>query len=253
MSRRLLTRLLPLMLIALGIGAWEAVARGLAVREYLLPTPSAIFTTLYANLGSLTIDLLYSALESIVGFFVAVAFSFVCAGVFVHSRTLHDSAMPFLIGLKAVPIVAMAPLLILWFGNGFMSKAVMAALVCFFPIVVNLTRGLTAIPDEHVELMRSLSASWWQILIKIRLPNSMPYFAAALKIASTLSVVGAIVAEFSGANQGIGYVILVAALRIDTPMLFCGILMASLLGTVLYYAIEFAERKLIYWDVGEIE
>lgn len=249
---RMLKRLLPFVIIVLIIGIWEGAVWYFSVKEYLLPAPSVIAQALYANIGSLSMDLLYSALESVVGFLVAIVFSFAFAVFFAHSRTFYDTTMPFLIGLKAVPIIAMAPLLILWFGNGFMSKAVMAALICFFPIVVNLTKGLIAIPDEHIELMRSLSASWWQILFKIRLPNSMPYFVAALKIASTLSVVGAIVAEFSGANKGIGYVILVAALRIDTPMLFCGIFMAALLGITLYYVIEFAEKKLIYWETADV-
>lgn len=245
-------KLIAFVIIIVLLGAWEISVRGFSIKEYLLPAPSAIMKVLVMHGGSLAGDLLYTAAESLMGFLLAVVFSFAFAVIFAHSRVLYDSTMPFLIALKAVPIVAMAPLLVLWMGNGFISKATMSAVICFFPIVVNLTKGFTSIPDEHMRLMRSLSASWFQILMKIRLPNSMPFFFAALKIASTLSVVGAIVAEFSGANKGIGYVILVAALRIETPMLFCGIFLASFLGIVLYYAIEFAERRLIYWEESDV-
>ncbi len=238
-------------IIVLVILSWEGSVYFFSIKEYLLPAPSVVLQEMFRHFGSLGMDLLYTTLEALTGFILAVIFSFLLAVIFAHSRTLYSSSMPFLIALKAVPIVAMAPLLVLWLGNGFVSKATMAAVICFFPIVVNLTRGLTGIPDEHLRLMQSLSASKWQVLTTIRLPNSLPYFFAALKIASTLSVVGAIVAEFSGANKGIGYVILVSALRIETPLLFCGILLASLLGVVLYYAIEMAERKLIYWEVND--
>lgn len=247
-SSRYLIKLLPLTIILLIIGLWEVCTQFLPIKEYLLPSPSAVCKELLSNFSSLLSDFIYTATEAISGFLLAAFFSFFFSVSFVHSKFLKDTSMPFLIGLKAVPVIAMAPLLILWLGNGFMSKATMAAVICFFPIVVNLTRGLTAIPDEHLRLMRSLSASWWQVLIKIRIPNSMPYFFASLKIATTLSVVGAIVAEFSGANKGIGYVILVAALRIETPLLFCGILLASILGIMLYYGIVFVENKFVYWE-----
>jgi len=245
-------KIIALIIIVVLLALWEVSVRAFSIKEYLLPAPSAIMQVLVAQSSGLIQDLLYTTAESLIGFLIAVVFSFIFAVFFAHSRVLYDSTMPFLIALKAVPIVAMAPLLVLWMGNGFISKATMSAVICFFPIVVNLTKGLTSIPDEHVRLMRSLSASWWQVLLKIRLPNSMPFFFAALKIASTLSAVGAIVAEFSGANKGIGYVILVAALRIETPMLFCGIFLASLLGIILYYSIEFAEKKLIYWEESDV-
>jgi NitT/TauT family transport system permease protein len=127
----------------------------------------------------------------------------------------------------------------------------MVATICFFPVVVNLTRGLRDIPEEQLDLMRSLGASSTQLFFKVRVPNSLPYLFAALKIASTLSVVGAIVAEFAGANEGIGYVILVAALRTDTPLTFCGIILASILGMLLYYALEFIEPRIIDWEVKD--
>lgn len=229
------------------IGLWELIIFVTKIPQYLFPSPSSIFTIFIKHIGSLSLDLMITGLESFVGFIIAIIFAGGISILFTYSKRLYNVFMPFLIGIKAVPLIAIAPLLVLWLGNGFLSKAVMASTICFFPIVVNLTRGFRDIPEDQVELMISLSANKSQIFKMIRLPNSLPYFFAALKITSTLSVVGAIVAEFAGANQGIGYVILVAALRIDTPLLFCGIILASLLGLVFYYVLEFIEERVVFW------
>lgn len=247
----MLRRLIALAIIVLIVLAWEGTVRLFEVKQYLLPAPSDVFMELWEFKASLVVDTLYTAWESFLGFGIALFFAFWFALFFANSRLFYESTMPLLISLKAVPIIAMAPLLILWLGNGVLSKSVMSALICFFPIVVNLTKGLNTVPEEHLKLMKSLSASRLQIFIKIRLPNSMPYLFSALKVASTLSVVGAIVAEFSGANKGIGYVILVAALRIETPMLFCGIFLASALGVLFYYAIETIESRVVFWEKTE--
>lgn len=230
-----------------GIAVWELLVSAWQMPQYLLPAPSAIWQVLAKNTGTLSFDIAITGLESIVGFGFAILFASGAAIIFAHSRTMYDTLMPYLIGLKAVPIIAIAPLLVIWLGNGFISKAVMSATICFFPIVVNLTRGLRDVPEDQIDLMKSLSANRTQLFLMVRVPNSLPYLFAALKIASTLSVVGAIVAEFAGANRGIGYVILVAALRIETPLLFCGILLASLLGVLLYYAFEFIESRVVFW------
>ena len=239
----------PVIVGSLVIGLWELVVRVNEVPQYLLPAPSVVWSSFRLHFASLMMDTAITAAESLLGFLMATVFACGFAVVFAHSRASHDALMPYLIGLKAVPVVAMAPLLVIWFGNGFVGKSVMAAVVCFFPVVVNLTRGLRDVPPGQLELMQTLSASRRQIFVTVRIPNSLPYFFAALKIASTLSVVGAIVAEFSGANRGIGYVILIAALRIDTPMLFSAIVLASLLGLLLYYSLESLEHRVLSWRV----
>lgn len=244
----LATSVVPLAFLVVVLVVWEVLARWRQVPEYLLPTPSQIATVFAEHAASLLKDTGITALEALIGFVLATITSAFVAVVFTYSRPLYNTLMPYLIGLKAVPVVAMAPLLVLWLGNGFVSKAVMAAVICFFPVVVNLTSGLRDVDEDQIELMRSLSASRAQIFWTLRVPHSLPYLFAALKIASTLSVVGAIVAEFSGANSGIGYVILVAALRIDTPLLFCGIVLASLLGLLLYYVIEAVEHRTVFWN-----
>ena len=229
------------------LGAWAGAVRLFDIPPYLLPAPQAVGARLISDWRLLVTDFSLTALEATAGFVLASVSSFCVAALFVHYRPARAAVMPYLIGLKAVPLIAMAPLLVLWLGNGLISKVAMAALVCFFPVVVNLARGLSDVPPEQLELMTILSATRRQVFTHIRLPNSLPYLFAALKIASTLAVVGAIVAEFSGANGGIGYLILIAALRLDTDMLVGGILLATLLGLLLYYAVEAIERRVVYW------
>jgi NitT/TauT family transport system permease protein len=245
------TRWVPLLLIFVGLVLWEWLTSWLAIPRYLMPSPSAIWAEFATKPSGLLYDLCVTALESVGGFAIAIIFAIGAAILFAQSRVMYSSLMPYLIALKAVPLIAIAPLLVIWLGNGFISKAVMVATICFFPIVVNLTRGLRDIPEEQLDLMKSLGANSAQIFVRIRVPNSLPYLFAALKIASTLSVVGAIVAEFAGANEGIGYVILVAALRTDTALTFCGIVLASVLGMLLYYILEFMEHWIIDWEVTD--
>lgn len=248
MQHRYWKKIVPFVFFLTCIVLWELLVTAYKVPQYLFPAPSAIWQGFLKSYWSLTYDVIITAVESLVGFIVSIVFAGGIAIFFSHSRTVHDTFMPYLIGLKAVPIIAIAPLLVIWMGNGFLSKAVMVATICFFPIVVNLTRGFREIPEDQIDLFKSLGANRSQIFLMVRVPNALPYLFAALKIASTLSVVGAIVAEFAGANQGIGYVILVAALRIDTPLLFCGIILASVLGLLLYYGLELIESRVLFWE-----
>jgi NitT/TauT family transport system permease protein len=244
-------RLIPLLFVAVGLFAWELLVTSWSIPQYLLPAPSAVLGEFARRPWGLLYDFYITGAEAVAGFAIAVIFASTVAVIFSHSRVIYDSVMPYLIGLKAVPLIAIAPLLVIWLGNGFISKAVMAATICFFPIVVNLTRGLREVPEEQMDLMKSLGASGTQIFFTVRVPNSLPFLFAALKITSTLSVVGAVVAEFSGANQGVGYAIMVAALRTDTPLMFTGIILASLLGMLLYYTIEFIEPFFVKWEMKD--
>jgi NitT/TauT family transport system permease protein len=187
-------------------------------------------------------DALITFLEAMVGFIVGVSSAFALGAAFVHSRILERSIAPYFVALQAVPIVATAPLLIIWFGNGLLSKVIMAAMICFFPMVINTTVGLKDIPEDALDLMRMLSASRRQIFLKLRLPASLPFIFSGLKISATLSVIGAVVAELAGATQGIGFQIMVSSYRTDTPMLFAAVLFSALTGILFYYAVVAAER-----------
>jgi NitT/TauT family transport system permease protein len=162
-------------------------------------------------------------------------------------RFIERSLYPWAVVLQTVPIVAIAPLLTIWFGFGLSPKIVIAAIICFFPMLVNSTRGLRAISPQALELMRILSASRRDIFFRVRLPSSLPYVFSGLKVASTLAVIGAIVAEFTGADRGIGYLVVAASYRIDTRLMFAGIALSSAAGILFFNLISGLERLVLRW------
>jgi NitT/TauT family transport system permease protein len=188
-----------------------------------------------------------TAFESIVGLSLGVAFGVLLAVIFVYSKTVEMSMYPYAIALKSVPIVAIAPLLIVWFGNGLLPKIIIAAIISFFPVVVNTTKGLRSIDAEAYDLFDSLSASRSQLFFKLRVPTSLPYFFAALRISATLAVIGAIVGEFAGSDKGLGFLILISSHRLETVDMFVGILLSSALGLLMFYAMAAIEMWLVPW------
>ncbi|QQS34765.1 MAG: ABC transporter permease [Ignavibacteriales bacterium] len=240
-------KIIVIFLVALILVLWEATINIFKIPPYLIPPLREIINAIITNFESLIYDTLVTAFESLLGFLIAGILSTIVAIYITYSKTASRIILPFLIGLKAIPLIAIAPLLILWFGIDIFSKAIMAAIISFFPIVVNLIRGLKDVDHEHIELLKSFSATNFQIFKYLRVPNALPFFMAGLKIASTLSVVGAIVGETVGASEGIGHLILVSSLRIETAMVFAGILFASILGIIFYYSINTIEKRFIFW------
>jgi ABC-type nitrate/sulfonate/bicarbonate transport system, permease component len=222
----------------------ELILRLKQVPEYLVPSPTRIFSALWEKQTTLLLDLGITLLEAFLGFLLANLFSFITGVIFFYSRTAERTILPFLIGLKAIPIIAIAPLLVLWFGYGLGSKVIMAAIVAFFPLVIGVTTGIRSANIEAVDLMRSLSATRWEMLTKLCLPIAVPYIIAALKVSSTLAVVGAIVGELTGARRGLGFTILMATYNVDTPLLFSAIVLSAFAGGVIYLAVLMLERCL---------
>lgn len=227
----------PVATLLVVFGIWEASVRIFAVPEYVLPAPSAILLLSFRESASLGKHLGYTALESLLGFLLGSCCAFISSISFAYSSMLKRASYIYIVALKAVPIVAVAPLLILWFGNGLFGKVVMAALICFFPVLVNMISGLQRVPPEALDLFRSLSASRVQILAHLQIPASLPFFFSGLKVASTLAVVGAIVAELAGADRGIGFVIVIASYQLDTTRSFAAILYLALFGIAFFGAV----------------
>ena len=227
---------------------WELVISITDYPEYLLPRPSIIFGELIANFDSLLYHTGITLFEAVVGFTIANVLSFVIAVIFTHSKTTEAGFHPFVIALQTTPIIAMAPLLVLWFGTDVGSKIAAAALVSFFPTIVNGTKGLKSIDRESLDLFRSLSATRWQIFTKLRLPNALPFLFPALKTSSALSVIGAIVGEFVGANKGIGYVILASTYHLETVQMFTGIIMSAAAGMFFFGIVSVIEKKVVFWQ-----
>ena len=248
MSRNHLNWMAPLGLMLVLAVVWEAAVRALAIPAYLLPAPSAIASAAVEDAGSILRNAGITMAEAACGFTIANLVSFCLAVVLVHSPLLEKAVMPWAIALKTTPVIAVAPLLTLWLKTGFASKVVASGLICFFPVLVNATLGLRSVDPDALDLFASLSASRWQVFWHLRLPGSLPYVFSALKISSSLSVVGAIVGEFVGSNRGLGYQILSSYNQMETPMMFACIA-ASALGGILFFGVIGAiEGQVLRWQ-----
>ena len=235
--------------LALLVG-WQAIVVVSHVPEYLLPSPTAIVATVDRSLCR---PVRGDVRRSLAGLCHGERACLLIATLFVRFHTLEEGLFPIAIAVKTTPIVAIAPLLVIWLGTGWWSKIVAAILICFFPVLVNTVKGLKAADAEYRELFETMGATKAQEFRKLRIPFCLPYLFSALKISSSLAVVGAIVGEFVGATQGLGYLIIISSAHLETATLFSAIIAAAFAGIAMFYAIGFAERRLIFWSSGETE
>ncbi len=240
----------PFLFLIILVLLWEGAVWFFSIPNFLMPPPSKIFKYSIENINVILFDASITMYESIAGFIIGSVFGFVVSIGFAHSKIMEKTVYPYMIALKAIPIVALAPLLILWFGNGIFGKVVMSSLICFFPVIVNSTVGLKAVQQSELDLFKSMAATKMDVFKKLRLPNSLPYLFSALKISSTLSVVGAIVAEFSGAKSGLGYMMIIAIYQLDTEALYSGIIFTSIGGILFFRLVSFLEKKFIHWKTN---
>ena len=174
------------------------------------------------------------------------------ATVFVHGKIMEEAFFPIAVMVNTIPVVAKAPILVLLLGNGMEPKIAIAAIVCFFPTLVNMTRGLRDVNPQALELMRVLSASPTEVFFKLRVQNSLPYLFSALKIAASTAVIGAIVGEWIGSNNGIGALIIQATYAFDSPFLYATIVVGSTFSALFFAVISVIERRVIRWNVGRV-
>lgn len=246
-ARSATTYLGPTLTFIALIALWELLARWTRIPDWLLPAPSAIGDALIDWRADLVRHFLVTLYETLVGFGLAIVVSIPLAVAVVSSRMLQNTIYPILLGLQSMPKVAIAPLLALWIGFGALPKIIVVFLVCFFPIIVATATGLTAVPASLMDLIRSLSASQTQTFIKIRFPTAMPHIFVGLKIAITFAVIGAVIGEFVGSEDGLGYLILVSTSQSRTPLAFGALLLLTVMSVVLYYAVELVERFVVPW------
>jgi NitT/TauT family transport system permease protein len=226
--------LIPFATIVCFLFLWETACRLFTIPVYLVPSPLRVFQVFRESGIRLLNDAWVTSIEAFLGFLLANILSLGIAVCFTMSKTCKEAFYPYMIGLKSMPLVAIAPLLVIWFGYGIFGKVIMAAFIAFFPLVVNATIGMNSVEEDALDLMRSFSATRLSILLKLRLPASVPFILSALKISSGLAVVGAIVAELTGAREGLGFSIMMATYNIDTPTLFATIFLASGVGIVFF-------------------
>jgi NitT/TauT family transport system permease protein len=239
--------LLPALTVAALLLLWEGLARLLRLPPWILPSPVSIVQATAAWAPRLPYHFGVTLYETLVGFALAIAVGIPLATLVVHVPLLHGTLYPLLLGLQSVPKVAIAPLLLIWLGYGELPKIVVVFLVCFFPIVVSMVTGLTAVPGELMELIRSLSPSAAQVFVKIRFPTSIPYLFVGLKVAITLAVIGAVIGEFVSAERGLGYLILAATSQLNTPLGFGALVLLTAMSILLYYGLEALERVVSPW------
>jgi NitT/TauT family transport system permease protein len=237
----------PTVTLLVFVAAWEALCHVLRIPAFLLPTPSAVAMRLFDKHDLYLFHTWITIYETTAGFFLAGIFGIVCAAIIVVIPRLRDIVMPLLLLAQLVPKVAVAPLLLIWFGYGLMPKVLIAFLVAFFPIVVNGASGLASVEPELLDLGSSLQASRWQTFWKFRVPSALPEIFSGMKIAVTLAIIGAIIGEFVGGNRGLGYLIIVANQELDTALAFAAIFLLSAVGIILYALIEVFERILLPW------
>lgn len=226
---------------------WEAICRYSEVPVWLLPSPTRIWSETLALAPVLPKHTLATLYAIFGGFFLAIIAAIPLAIGVVLSPTLGRIIYPPLLMLQSVPKVAVAPLLLIWLGYGLHSNIVIAATVAFFPIVINTASGLAAVDSELLDLTKSFGSSKLKVFRKVRLPWAMPFFFSSLRVAITLAVIGAVVAEFIGADEGLGYLILASSGNMNTAAMFGVLLIMSALGILCFYAVVACERILCPW------
>lgn len=237
----------PLFALLIVLGAWEAWVQVGDVKAYLLPAPSAVAAALAAEPGRFLEGARVSLGHALGGLTVGTSAAFVLAVVMAHSRPLERAIYPLAILVKVTPVVAVAPLLIIWFGFGPVPKVLVAALITFFPMLVNAVTGLRSIDPSALDFLRALNASRWQIFWKLRVYAALPFILAALRISIPLSLVGAVVSEWMSGDGGMGQIILIDNGDFDTAGLFGAVAVLALIGVVLTALVAYVERRVLFW------
>jgi NitT/TauT family transport system permease protein len=234
----------------LGIALWEGGTRGLDVERFLLPPLSDILRTLWDESDTLWSAGFFTFKEALGGFVIGCTAAVLCALVLARWKRLGGALMPYMIAANAIPIIAFAPITNNWFGLlNPLSKMVIAAVLCFFPVLVNTLRGLTSVRPSSIELMRSYAAGEIEIFRRVRIPNSLPYLFSALKVATVLAMIGAIVGDyFGGSQEALGIQIRRSAGVFAFDEAWAAIMVASVLGIVFYAAVALAERLTMGWQ-----
>ncbi|WP_018690341.1 ABC transporter permease [Ahrensia kielensis] len=229
------------------IAIWQLGVRLFDVPTYIAPAPSDVAFTFVNEFSLLARNFWPTFIESVSGFIVGNLAAILIAIAFVHSRTVERAFFPIAVFINTIPILAIAPILVLIFGSGMTAKIVIAALICFFPTLVNMVRGLQAVRPETLELTRILSASKSEVFWKIRLPSSLPFLFSALKIAATTCVIGAIVGEWIGADVGLGALIIDSTFNFRSPLLYATVFVSSGLSVLMFVLVVITEKLVVRW------
>ena len=239
----------PLAVTLTALVAWEAVVTALRVKTLLLPRPSLVAGVLWSRAPLILEHMWPTFYQIVLGFLLSLVGGVLVAVLLTYSEIVRKGFYPLIVVSQIVPKVAVAPLFVVWFGLGDLSRLLLAFLIAFFPIVINTATGLTSVDDDFVRMARAYMGTRRQIFTKIRLPHAMPLIFGGMKISITLAVIGVVVAEFVAAQRGIGYLIVMANGLLDTPLMMAAIAALSLMGLALYGVVAGLERLVVYWQV----
>ncbi len=239
----------PAAALVLMLAAWEWGVALLGIGAYLLPPPSLVVRAIgdMAADGSLWANAQVTLVETLGGFAIALAAGIVAGALIAQSRLLERTVYGYIVAIQTLPKIALAPLFVAWFGFGLSSKIGVAALIAFFPILVNVIVGLKSCDAGKIDLMKTLSASRWQIFRFVRLPSALPYIMAGVDVAIVFALTGAIVGEFVGATAGLGYQMVLSNSQMEVPKVYGVLMVLGLLGVLLHGAVELLRRRLLGW------
>jgi NitT/TauT family transport system permease protein len=240
----------PALVLALIFVAWWVVTAAEWVEPYLVPSPGQVWDRIIGDWSSLMYHSYVTLYETVVGFLLATVLGLATAVLIAYSRAMEKALYPIVLFAQVIPKIAIAPLIVVWFGNDLAPKIILAVLIAFFPVVVSGVTGLRSTDPELLDLSATMGASRWQTFRKIRFPNALPHLMAGEKVAVTLAVVGAVVGEFVGASEGLGYQLMIANGNLDAPLLFAALILMSLIGILLFVVVEAAEALLIPWHAS---
>lgn len=246
-NRKRLEKLAPWMFLGAIVLVWEVLCRGLGVSEFILPTPTASVRALYDYFGPVAGHAWQTYWTTMVGFAIGVVVGVLLGFVIGSSVFMYKGLYPLLVGFNSIPKAAFVPILVVWFGIGTVPAILTAFLICFFPIVVNVATGLATLEPELEDVLRALGAKRLDILLKVGLPRSLPYFFASLKVAITLAFVGAVVSEITASNEGIGYLMMSAGSSMRMPLVFAGLIVISVMAMAMYEFFALLEKRLTGW------
>jgi len=227
---------------------WEAVCLLFDIPPFLLPSPMAIIGSLQKWTAPIMENAGYTFLSTLIGFSLAVVLGIALGVLIGSSRLVYRGLYPVLVAFNSIPKVAVVPVFVIWFGAGTIPAVLTAFMVSFFPIAVNIATGLATVEPELLDVLRALGASRRDILVKVGLPRSMPYFFASLKVAITLAFVGTIISETVASRRGIGYLMMAATSNFDTPLVFAGLIVTSIMGVAMYGIFAVVEKRVTGWS-----
>jgi NitT/TauT family transport system permease protein len=252
MNENIKSVVFPLLLLVALLSLWLVAVQRWGVPNYVLPPLQNVLAALHHGYieGAYWKDFGFTLTSMFIGYIGGCSLAFIVGILFAEFRWLERVLDPFVLGLQSMPKVALAPLILIWFGFGLGSKAMMVGLVCFFPMFINTAVGLKATDPSLIDLMRAFSASRWHILTRIKIPSAASHIFAGLQISVVLGLIGAVVAEFVSSSEGLGYLINASTTTLDTSTMFAALLSLAVLGISGSQLVRLVQRRLVFWDQG---